>query len=479
MKQEKSKTIVPLYLPVVLAYLFSGLPTISYLIAWLGSFFIFYWTWFSPSVYFKTDLPIYRQIMRPIFLTQFIFAGFMCCTSIFYFMDHLGYRYLTEVKQGLKFQGSEQTYLIAQCQRMCLLAHAAIVTGIIYKIKNEPTVVKNYATFTNHNYLIGLSLISYIIGFICQYIPGLIQVAYPIIAVAVSCGAVLLVRGIQEKKMNYLMVGSFIFIGNFLNASLSGYKEPIIINIIILGCLFLPHYKKVIIWLSIPIAYILLYFLPTYNTVVRQSWSGDVSAEEARTEAFETLLGNENQEVIEETNWTFLTHRLSEMDMFTKFVKYVPAHRDYYGSEILADSFEALIPRILWRNKPNMEEVSMARVYEAGVVSRYSNVSAKTRPIVDAYLSWGIPGVFFTMVLYGIIMQSMCNLGEELFGSYELGCVIVFNSLFQQMWRGNNFEFMINNFFYSALIMIALCKLLIVLKILMPRFALKKEQFLT
>ena len=475
MKQtnEKSKTIIPLYFPVIFAYLFSGLPITSFIIAWLGSFFIFYWTWFSSSVYFKTDQPIYRQIMRPIFLTQFIFAGFMCCTSIFYFVDHLGYRYFTEVNKGLRFQGSEQTYLIAQCQRLCLLGHAAIVTGIILKIKKEDVPVKNYLLHSGHNYLISTSLISYVIGFICQYIPGLIQIAYPIIAVAVSCGAVLLVRGINEKNINYLLVGSFIFLSNFLNASLSGYKEPIIINIIILACLFLPYYRKIIIWISLPVAYLLLYFLPTYNTVVRQSWNSDVSAEEARSEAFETLLGNENQDVIEETNWTFLTNRLSEIDMFTKFVQYVPAKHDYYGFEILKDSFEALIPRIFWKNKPNMEEVSMARVYDAGVVSPFSSVSAKTRPVVDAYLSWGIFGVFITMLIYGLIMQGMCNLAEVLFGSYELGCVIVFNSLFQQLWRGNNFEFMINNFFYSYVIMLAFAKLLITVKILTPKFAVK------
>ncbi|TCD07713.1 hypothetical protein EZ449_14365 [Pedobacter frigidisoli] len=471
---ERSKTIVPLYIPVILAYLFSGLPIVSYFIAWIGSLFIFYWSWFSPSVYFKLDLPIYKQVMRPIFLTQFIFAGFMCVTSIFYFLDHLGYRYLTEVDKGLKFQGSEKTYIIAQCQRMCLLAHAAIVTGMILKIKKETIQPRNYTFYLGHNYLIGLSLISYVIGFICQYLPGLVQVALPILAVSVSCGALLFVKGVVEKNLNYLAVGSFIFIGNFLNASLSGYKEPIIINVIILACLFLPYYKKTIIWISIPIAYILLYFLPTYNSVVRESWdNNNISAAEARTEAFETLLGNGNQEEIEETNWTFLTNRLSEMEMFTTFVAYVPAHHEYYGLEIIENSIEALIPRIFWKNKPNMEEVSMERVYDAGVVSRFSSVSAKTRPVVDAYLSWGIPGVFITMLVYGLIMQSMCNLAEKLFGSYELGCVIVFNSLFQQLWRGNNFEFMINNFFYSYIIMLALCKLLVMLKILMPRFAVK------
>lgn len=468
---DRWQTIIPLYLPVILSYVFSGLPIASYFIAWLGSIFIFYWTWFSPSVYFKNDLPIYRQIMRPLFLTQFIFAGFMCITSIFYFMDHLGYRYFTAVNKGLNFQGAEKTYVIAQCQRMSLLAHAALATGMILKIKQQKVIYKNTLFFNGNNYLIRISIISYIVGLTCQYLPGLSQVALPIIAVAISCGAVLLVKGVVEKNINYLVIGSIIFIGNFLNASLSGYKEPIIVNLIIIACLFLPYYKRLILVLSVPATYLLLYFLPTYNSVVRESWRGEVSAEEARNQAFETLLGNSNDEEIEETNWTFLTNRLSEIDMFTKFVEYVPNHHDYYGFDIIKNSLEALVPRIFWSNKPNLEEVSMQRVYDAGVVSKFSTVSAKTRPVVDAYLSWGVVGVFLTMLIYGLFIQNLCNLAEKLFGGYELGCVIVFNGLFQQLWRGNNFEFMINNFFYSYLIMLAFCKLLIMLKILIPRFS--------
>lgn len=473
MKQgkDRTQTIVPIYLPVVLAYMFSGLPVVSYFIAWLGSIFIFYWTWFSPSVYQKSDLPIYKQVMRPIFLTQFIFAGFMCTTSIFYFMDHLGYRYLTEVRNGYHFQGADKTFVIAQCQRMSVLAHAALVTGIVLQIKKRDVAPKNILTFPDHSYLVRLSIVSYVTGFVFQYLPGLNQVSLPILAVAISCGAVLLVKGVVQKNLNYLLVGAFIFVGNFLNATLSGYKEPIIVNLIILACLFLPYYKKTILLLSLPATYVLLYFLPIYNSVVRESWNSDISAEDARSQAFETLLGNKNEEEIEETNWTFLTNRLSEIDMFTKFVEFVPARHDYYGFEIVSNSLEALIPRIFWNNKPNMEVVSMQRVYDAGVVSKFSTVSAKTRPVVDAYLSWGIPGVFFTMVIYGLVIQNLCNLAEKLFGGYELGCVIVFNGLFQQLWRGNNFEFMINNFFYSYLIMLAFCKLLIMLKILIPRFS--------
>jgi hypothetical protein len=463
-----TRLILTLYFPVLVSYLLINSPIISYFVAWFGSLFIFYTTILSPAAIIKQDLPIHKQIMRPIFLTQLIFAGFMCTTSIFYFMDHLGYRYLTEVNYGAQFKESEQTALIASCQRMSLLAHAALVTGMLIVQKNRITI-KSVKTFEGDDFLIWLGIIVFGIGSLAQSFSGLSQIALPLTLVGISCAAVLFVKGFNSKNIKYLGLGATIFSLNFIHASLSGYKEPIIINIIVIACVFFPYYKKLILYLAIPVAYVLLYFLPTYNNTVRQSWNGEVSAEEAQNQAFENL-GLKNEEQIEDTNWGFLTRRLSEIEMFTQFVDYVPDHHPYYDWEIVENSLEGLIPRIFWSGKPNMETVSMQRVYDAGVAHQMSTVSAKTRPVVDAYLSFGITGVFFFMLLYGMMVQHFSDLAESLFGGYELGCVIMFNSIFQGLWRGNNFEFMFNNIFWGYVIMWFLFYLLRTIKVLKPTF---------
>lgn len=454
MKQAGSKTaaILPLYIPVVLSYLLIYSPVVSFFIAWAGSFFIFYHTWFSNSRYYKTDLPIEKQVMRPIFLLQLIFAGFMACTSIFYFLDHIGYRYFTKLAIGDAFLEKDKTYVIAQCQRMALLAHAALVTGMILAISRKK-VAPLYKLQNKRNILLKLGVTIYLLGMISQQIPGLHQVSLPLTNIGISCAAVVFLQGVLNKNVLYISVGSAIFFLNFIQASLSGFKEPIIINVIVLCAIFYPYYKKAILILSIPILYILLYFLPSYNQIVRTSWSGEITAENAQSQAFETLIGNANEDEISETNWEFLTNRFSEINMFTEFAQYVPEKRDYYGWDIFNQSVTALIPRVFWPAKPNIEEISMERVYEAGVANRLSTVSAKTRPVVDAYLSWGIIGVFFTMLIYGVLVQAISNRAENIFSGYEIGCVIMFNSLFQNLWRGNNFEFMINNIFYAYLIM--------------------------
>jgi hypothetical protein len=463
-----TKLILTLYFPVLVSYLLINSPIISYFVAWFGSLFIFYTTILSPAAIINQDLPVHKQIMRPIFLTQLIFAGFMCTTSVFYFMDHLGYRYLTEINYGAQFKENEQTSLIASCQRMSLLAHAALVTGMLFVQKNN-IKIKSVKTFENDDFLIWLSIIVFGIGSLAQRISGLSQIALPLTLVGISCAAVLFVKGFISKNIKYLGIGATIFILNFIHASLSGYKEPIIINIIIIACVFFPYYRKLILYLCIPVAYILLYFLPTYNNTVRQSWSGEVSAEEAQNQAFENL-DLKNEEQIEDTNWGFLTRRLSEMEMFTQFVDFVPDHHPYYEWEIVEDSFEGLVPRIFWAGKPNMETVSMQRVYDAGVAHQMSTVSAKTRPVVDAYLSFGIAGVFFLMLLYGMLVQHLSDKAEEIFGGYELGCVIMFNSIFQGLWRGNNFEFMFNNIFWGYIIMWFLFYLMRTIKVLKQTF---------
>ncbi|MEE1883929.1 exosortase Y-associated Wzy-like protein [Pedobacter flavus] len=464
---SKKSAILPLYIPVILSYLLIYTPILSYFIAWAGSFYIFYHTWYSPSAYFKQDLPFSKQLMRPLFLIQLIFAGFMACTSIFFFLDHLGYRYLSKLNLGDSFLQKEKTFFIAECQRLSLLAHAALVTGIVMFINKEIKPPK-YIFIESKNQLIKIALIIYILGLIAQQISGLSQVALPLTNIGISCAAVLFLRGILNKNIVHISIGASIFFSNFISASLSGYKEPIIVNIIILAIIFYPYYKRIILFLSVPVMYIIFYFLPSYNAIVRTSWSGEISAETAQAQAFETLIGNENEEEIAETNWSFLTNRFSEMSMFTEFVQYVPEKRDFYGWEIFNQSVLVLVPRVFWPEKPNIEEISMERVYEAGVANRLSSVSAKTRPVVDAYLSWGTFGVFFFLLAYGILVQAVCNRAEKMFGGYELGCIIIFNSLFQNLWRGNNFEFMFNNIFYAYLIMWFLWWIFKILLILVP-----------
>ncbi len=444
-------------------------PVLSYFLAWLSSFFIFYWTIFSNFKYINDDLPVKDQVLRPIIIVQLIFAGFMCCTSVFYFLNHLGYRYFEKVEFNLDVPNA-QTYLIAQCQRLSLLAHASLVTGIILLTNKKDKNQRKYILASDiniNNLLTKFSIFTFFAAFAVKVIPGFSQFSEGLTSVSVFAGTFLLVKGIVHKKKKLLYIGGALFFSNLLKATLSGFKEPILMSIIILGCLLFPVYKKVTLYLGIPLLYGLLYILPTYVSVMRtQSWGGDSSAESSRTAAIETILDDENAALIEDTNWEFLTDRISEINMFTQFVNNTPTNIDYYGFEILIDSFYALIPRVLWKDKPITEEISMKRVYAAGVISESSIVSAKTRPVVDAYLSFGTLGVFVFFILIGLIAQGLCNTSENTFGGYQFGTVIIMGIFSNTLWRGNNFEFMFNSLFYGYILVIIIGEFLKLFKIL-------------
>jgi len=102
----------------------------------------------------------------------------------------------------------------------------------------------------------------------------------------------------------------------------------------------------------------------------------------------------------------------------------------------------------------------MERVYNSGVIRRGSNVSAKPAYIVDSYLSGGALGVFLALFVYGAAVQLISQKAEQLFGGYILGTALIFSGLFQILWRGLSFEFLLNSVFWSYITMIILHKVL-------------------
>jgi hypothetical protein len=169
---------------------------------------------------------------------------------------------------------------------------------------------------------------------------------------------------------------------------------------------------------------------------------------------------------IDDSNWSFLVYRLSEIDMFIRFTQSTPKYVDYYGLTFVKQAGMAIIPRVFWPSKPSTEDLVMERVYNAGVINRASNVSAKPAFIVDAYLSGGTLGIFLAMFIYGAVAQIISIKAEKLFGGYILGTALIFSGLFQIMWRGLSFEFIVNTVFWSYISMLIIHRVLLSTSIL-------------
>lgn len=458
-KQISFERVAVLYLPWALSLLLKNDAVLSYFIAWLGSFFIFYITltgWVKPL---PDDRNIAEQLMRPIFLIQLIFAGYMAITSIFYFMDVMGYQNFERLSYLLV--DKERLRLTALCQRYYCLGHASLISGILI-FMNFGGQKKYYIEKEKlPNLLMIFAIISFPVSILFLRIPGLSQFYYQLNSLSFIAGTLALAVAIPLKKIRNTLICLGFYCFNFYEALISGYKEPIIISVLILGLFLYPNYKKVVALTFIPALTLLFIFLPVYNRIFRQNaWSGNTNAQEASQIALDATLSS-NDDNNDESNWGFLTNRLSEIDMFMRFTQSTPKQVDYYGINILKQSGIALIPRIFWPSKPSTEELIMERVYNAGVVNRASKVSAKPPFIVDAYLSGGALGVFILLFAYGAIAQLIAQKAEQLFGGYILGTALIFSGLFQIMWRGTSFEFIINTVFWSYITMLVIHKILI------------------
>ena len=460
MNRAKSleRYLIPFF-PWILSLLFSSNPILSYFIAWIGSFFIFYISmtgWIKPI---PTDRSFAEQIMRPLFLIQIVFAGYMCCTSIFYVLSTLGYEDFKKLNTEYFAIDLRQLEIISQCQRYYVLAHASFVCGIL-AFMNYPVVSKYYIGNEKlANVVLVISLVTLPLSVIFYKIPGLSQFSNQFNSLSFIAGTLALAFAIPQKKLWNTILCVFLYLSNFYQALTSGFKEPIIISVMVLGIFLYPNYKKIVLVTFIPALLLLFLVLPTYNRIFRQNaWSDNVDADDAYKAALDATLNSSDKG--DESNWGFLVYRLSEIDMFTTFVQSTPKNVDFYHLQLLKQSAIAIIPRIFWPSKPITEELVMQRVYDAGVVNRSSNVSAKPTFVVDAYLSEGSIGILIALFAYGAVAQLIALKAEKLFGGYELGTALIFSGLFQIMWRGLSFEFLINSVFWSYISMLLISWLL-------------------
>ncbi len=453
-----------LYLPLALSWLLSSWPQLSYLIAWLGSFFILLISisgWIKPI---PTDRKLSEQLMRPLFLTQLIFTGYMSCSTIFYFLNQIGYENFRA--NDLLFKPNPHMLeALSVCQRYYCLGHAAFITGILLFMQYPVQKKYQIQTLDIANLLLNIALVLIPVSLIFSFIPGLNQFAVQFSALSFIAATLALAFAVPLRKNDNIIIAGCLFVFNFYKSFLSGYKEPIIVSLLVLGIFLYPVYKRTVTLVFTPLLLIFFLLLPTYNQVFREkAWSGDLSADDASKVALNAALNNSAE--LESSNWTFLVFRLSEVDMFIKYISSTPKYVDFYGSKMITQSVTSLIPRVFWPNKPSTEDVVMERVVNAGIASKDMDVSAKPALIADAYLFDGAAGIFFTLFFYGMTAQLISQKAERLFGGYLLGSALIFSGLFQMFWRGLSFEFLLNSVVWSYISMLIIARLLYIFRVL-------------
>ncbi len=444
---NNSVKYVSLFLPLLLSYFLDTAPIISYLTAWIGSFLLFYLSLTGFISPLPDDLPFAQQLMRPVIIVQIIFCGFNFCTSIFHFLDSLGMQdwewrpnYYVNVDKVRK---------IAEAQRYYLLGHISLLIGMYSR--HISLVKQKYKLRDDLNwniFLLFFTFFAVIISFVAKFVPGMSQVSEQFHNLSFLSGTYALCYAIVSKDRNLITYAGAFYIYNFVQIMVSGMKEPIIISFLLVCIFMYPYYKKIVLVAALPVIYICFVVVPAYESAFRGlANGGDANITEIRDMAINAALDNK------ESNWDFLTGRLSEVSMFTTYIESTPKRIPYYGIQLVEQALIVLVPRIAWKDKPITEQLVMQRVFDAGVVSNIAKVSAKPMYIVDGYLSGGILGIMLSLFIYGYALQYLCSLAESWFGGYFLGTAIMFNGLFSIFWRGLSFEFILNAVLYSLLTM--------------------------
>jgi hypothetical protein len=440
-----------LFIPWIFSMLFIGNPQASFLIAWFGSILNLVLILSGTIKPLPNDLPLSKQLIRPVFLTQILFVGYTCLTSIFFYLDVLGYRNFEKSPiYHIDMRVLEET---AASQRLYILAHAAYAFGLLSQMKFK----LNYTWKLNEqkfdaNFFLRMAILFSVLKFLFIFIPGLSQFAVKAADIAYISSIIAIVTPEVNKSKQFYVISVIIFLLNFIQVLFSGWKEPIIFTLILLVAFLYPKYKRTVLIASVPAMMLIIFVLPSFNALFReQVWTEGIESSIAASSAIDAIQSGDID--VYSDNWEFLIKRSSEISMLNDYMRKVPKEIEYYGNQLIIDGFRFILPRLFWPDKPDIELHVMQRVYKIGIVSEQMLVSAKPPIVVDAYISGGHIYVFIILFLFGALTSYISRVCEYLFCGYNIGTVWIYLGVFQIFNKGSCFEFMMNSIFWGIVTM--------------------------
>ena len=434
-----------LFLPWILSCAFAGSAEVSWWVAWTGSIAIFAWVWSGKAGGIDTSVPWRLRIMHPLFLVHGIFAGYGFVTAIFYWLDLNGI-----APAGLAGNSFGRLETAAEAQRFYVLAHASLALGLVIASRPGHCQKRRFRWQGSHaSLLLVISALATLAGLVFEQIPGMGQLAIVFSRLGLVAGAASLGPSLAPSGQQWLPVSVAINGALLLFAAASGWKEEVLVLLILLGLATFPLFPKLSVTVGSLLFAASLIVLPVLSNAIRQSsWDEGMSKKEALLTGVKTLTTSSTQDLTA-SSWSFATGRLSEAAMFMTYIESVNRGTPREGLAILRQALLAPVPRILWAGKPDLEKQVMQRAYHHGVISEMSVVSAKPHPVVDAYLMGGHAGIFLTFLGLGALGSWAFSYCQSHFGGVFLGGVF-FNGLFSILWRGNCFEFMFGTLFWAV-----------------------------
>lgn len=443
------RTIV-LFLPYILGWFWEDLPAFS--IAWslAGSVFIAFIShtlWFRQS---PESVPVTHRLLRPLSFYQFWFLVPNVVGATFYTLHVAGYYFWDRI--AIPQENALAT--IALSQRLMLLAHTSVIAGMKLvgfrygRPKYMIPVVPPYSLIVTSFIFMGAAAVA-------AMIPGLKELAVKFLDI--SSVAILVETWLSVRRGHFanMIVTLALLFSNLIGQVLGGWKGMVLWFLVTLGAMFYPMMPRRVVLGGVAFVVFWAMYLHPFGQMLRPlTWTYGIERDTAVAISIDYALNMSLEERLAGF-WQMMVERNNELWMIEKYVTYVPGVRPYYGFDIIQQALVALIPRVLWPEKPNLERLAMERVYEAGVVSEGVNVSAKSSFYIDAYLSGGMLAIVPACLIYGMVGMLLSRLCERLFGGYDIGTCLIYTALFN-FWvgSGTNFTFFVGAIWGSLLAMI-------------------------
>jgi hypothetical protein len=435
-----------LYVPALLAWLFSFDPLMSFGIAWMGSWGILWMSMTGRVRPLPGDRSWEQQLFRPLFLSQIMFFGLFCLGPVFYMWDLVA-------AGGILQEIGGEIQRTAAAQRYYVLGHAAFVHGILalmdYRRSGEWSVEVPVSMTRLFLWATAGAFTCY---FLFANISGLGQFAGKFQYLFVVAAILAIAYATRNGTTLDVLVAGGLYGFILMEVILSGWKHQIILVIGLLLLALFPAYKRTVGIAGVVVVIAFATLLPAYNNVFRQlSWQENMSPQRAAQVAFDRATSGQMD--LGRVSWRFLTNRLTTVSLFTDYMESVPRQRPFYGLMTTEQAVFAVIPRVFWPSKPNTERVVMERVFSNTSIRSDSRVSAKPLIVVDGYLAGGWIGVLLSCLALGGIASVASRWAERWFGGYEIGSQLVFTGLFARVLFVASFEFLFNALLWSFVLM--------------------------
>ena len=442
-----------LFIPSLIGLLFRDAPWLSLAWSFAGSGLIAgvaLTRWFRESSESALDRPL-----RPVLMVHVFFLGLHGFGGIVHALDVAGYT----LRGWEGPQYGVDPYYMAAAQQLMLLAHAATTAGMKLVGFRYPA-----PAYTAHGIraarLLMLSAASVGAAILLQRVPGFSNIAakfgeLSVVVLLVALAFPFPGRTFQTRLMT---VGLVAF--NLYSQAISGWKGDALWTMLALGGMVYPRFRGRVVAAGCGFLLFWALFLYPFGAALRpMAWYEGVEQQRAVQLSIERAMTMSMSERMDGA-WTMLAGRANELYQFRRYLEWVPAQHPYFKFEICDEALVALVPRLIWTEKPDLERLAMERVYQAGVVGRHSNVSAKSNFYQDAYLSFGWIGVAVFCVFLGALMMLVSRACERFFGGYVIGTCLVYTALF-----GHNFHQPLTFLFFVGAIWgsILLTMLLVVL----------------